>query len=112
MQTLLTRLLFVSTASAREGYISELDKLNPLGEKASILSIINRLADWLVRLAAIVVPIIIIWGAFLILTSAGQAEKVTAGKKAILYAVLGFIVVLMAKGVVAIVRETLLGVTG
>ena len=79
--------------------------INPLGKDATIMTVINSVFKYLARFAIVIAPLFIIWGAFLMLTSAGNAEKFNSGKKAILYAVIGLIVVLMARGIVAILKD-------
>jgi len=108
MYTFLVKTLLIpQTFAARDGFIEGLDEVNPLGEGASLVDIIGNIFDWLVALAAMIMPLIIIWGAFQILTSNGEAEKLKSGKSAILYSVIGFIVILMAEGIVKIVQSIL-----
>lgn len=100
----LTRHLFIQVASADIG----VNLVNPLnGATSSIPELISRFFTALVWLAAIIAPIFIIYGAFQILTSGGNAEKLGAGKKTILYTVIGFLIVLGAKGIVDIVKTAL-----
>lgn len=104
----LTELFFIPKAYASGASPSfTVTLLDPLGNNATIPSLISRLFTALVYLAAFIAPIFIIWGAFQILTSAGNAEKLGAGKKTILYTVIGFLIVLSAKGIVEIVRTAL-----
>ena len=53
--------------------------------------------------------IIVLYGAFQLLTSAGRPEQVEKGKRTILWAVIGIVVLLVAGGVTSIIRS-LLGV--
>lgn len=100
------RSFFIPIATAETtDYISNLDDVNPV--KGDLISIIGRITAFLVNFAAIVAPIIIIWGAFQILTAGGQAEKVKKGKQAILYAVIGFLIIILAKGIVAVIKSAL-----
>lgn len=52
-----------------------------------------------------VVSIMILVGAFQILTAGGSPEKVTKGRDTIFWAVVGFFVILVANGIVAVLRE-------
>lgn len=52
-----------------------------------------------------IVTIMILYGAFLILTAGGDPGRFERGKKAILYAVIGFVVVLVAGGIPTIIQE-------
>ncbi|MBI2013429.1 MAG: hypothetical protein HYS87_01225 [Candidatus Colwellbacteria bacterium] len=63
-------------------------------------------------LTAIAIPIasiMILWGAFKLLTSGGIPEKITEGKKIILYAIIGLALVLVAQGFIFVLNEVLLG---
>ncbi len=102
MLNFLTRLLVIPLAHAEDIYLP-----NPLGGDSSIVGLISRIFNGLVYIAAAIAPIFIIWGAFQMLTSGGQAEKFNSGKKAILYAVIGFLIVLMASGIVKIIQAAL-----
>lgn len=79
---------------------------DPLGG-ATIPSIITNVFDFLVQAAAVVAPILIVVGAFQMITSAGSPEKFSRGQKTILYTAIGFVVVLMARGIVAIVESVI-----
>ena len=82
---------------------------NPLGNIDTIQELINQIINGLIILAAPVVTIMTLWGGFKIMTSAGNAVKYTEGGKIILYAAVGFGILLLAKGVTAII-ELVIGV--
>jgi len=84
-----------------------LNNLDPL-KGANVLEIISGILEFLRLAAAIVLPIMVIVGAYFILFSAGTPEKVKKGRDTILYSVIGFIIILMAEGIVAIVQRILL----
>lgn len=79
---------------------------DPLGGK-DFTQIIANILTWLLRLASILVPIIIVIGAFQMLLSQGKPDSITTGKKTILYAVIGYIIILISKGIVSIVENIL-----
>jgi hypothetical protein len=54
-----------------------------------------------------IVSIMVIVGGFQILTAAGDPEKFKTGRKTILYATVGFAVILLAGGVVSIIQNIL-----
>jgi len=56
-------------------------------------------------ISAPIAIIIILYGAFQILTSAGNSEKMEAGKKTITWAVIGFALVVAAGGLAEIIRS-------
>ena len=83
---------------------------NPL-RTTSFVDLVNRLIGYLMLLASPIVAIMVIYGGFQILTAAGDPEKFKNGRQTILYAVIGFAVILLAKAIIAILKQ-LLGVEG
>ncbi len=82
---------------------------NPLGAGSTITSVIENILKWGFRFALAVVPIIVIIGAFQMLTSSGNPEKFAQGQKTILYAVIGLVVMAAATGIVSLVKTLLTG---
>lgn len=81
---------------------------NPLGQGTDIYDLLNRIAfNYLLPIAAPIAVIMIIYGAFQILTAAGDVEKVKTGRKTIIYAAVGLGIVLLSTGIVAIIKEIL-----
>ncbi len=81
---------------------------NPLGQGTDIYDLLNRIAfNYLLPIAAPIAVIMIIYGAFQILTAAGDVEKVKTGRKTIVYAAVGLGIVLLSTGIVAIIKEIL-----
>lgn len=85
-----------------------IDIPNPL-KVNSISALIDRLLTYVITIATILLPLAIIYAAYLFMTSGGDPEKVTEGRKTILYAVLGYALILISKGVAMIVAEILGG---
>jgi Type IV secretion system pilin len=89
---------------------SKTELCNPLGSKdfgilvANIMKFIRNLV------IAAVAPLMVVIGGIQILTAGGNPEQVTTGRKTILYALLGVVVVLVAEGLVSLIRD-ILGVT-
>ena len=81
---------------------------NPL-TCANFQDCLQRIIQGLIILAAPVVVVMVVVGAYQILTSAGNPEKVSGAKKTIIYAVIGFAIILLAQGLVFILRD-LIGV--
>lgn len=63
--------------------------------------------NWLSFIIAGIVGLMIIYGAILIITAGGEPEKVTQGKRYVLYAAGGFIVFLFARAIPSIARAIL-----
>src|SRR3990167_7755954 len=66
---------------------------NPL-KFGTIPAILNAVAGFLYALALAVVTVMVLWGGFQILTAAGSPERIDKGKKTLLYAVVGTVVIL------------------
>ncbi|MEK7520756.1 MAG: hypothetical protein AAB560_01630 [Patescibacteria group bacterium] len=81
---------------------------NPL-KITSIAALIDNIAGYLILIAAPIAVLMILFAAFQIMSAGGNEERVTKGKKTILYAVIGFAIILISKGITMIVQQ-LLGV--
>ena len=80
---------------------------NPL-KVGSIPDLIYTIIDWFViALGPAIAVIMIIYGGFQILTAGGDSKKFETGKQAILYAVVGYGIILVAEGVVLIIQKLL-----
>lgn len=80
---------------------------NPLSPCVAIDCVIWKIYWALIGLAAPIITIMVLIGAFQILTAAGNPEKVTKGRNTILYAAIGGAIVLLASSVSYIVRSVL-----
>jgi len=79
---------------------------NPL-KADSIVGVLKAISDFLIVIGAPLLVILVIIGGFQILTAAGNPEKINTGKKTILYASIGYAIVLSAWGIIAIIKQTL-----
>lgn len=82
--------------------------LNPFGEK-TLADIVQAILAALFTLSIPIVSIMVMVGGYQILTAAGNEERLITGRRTITYAVIGFAVILLANGVVYLIRD-LLGV--
>lgn len=80
--------------------------LNPLGT-ASFADIVQKIINALFTLSIPICSIMVLIGGYYILTSAGDEEKLKLGRKTITYAAIGFAVILLASGVVSLIRDIL-----
>ncbi len=79
---------------------------NPLScDKISCVA--QNIVSGLFYIATPIVVIMILIGAFQILTAGGSPEKVTKGRNTIFYAVVGYAVVLVAQGLVFLIQNVL-----
>lgn len=79
---------------------------NPLGN-ATLTDIINNLIDFLLTIALIICPLMIVIGGFYYVTSGGDPEKAKRGRQIITYAAIGLVIVLISKGLVAAVKTAI-----
>ena len=69
-----------------------------------LINTIYSITDWIFYILMAFVGIMIVIGAFYIITAAGAPDKVTSGRNYILYAVLGLIVAFFARAIPAMVK--------
>ena|GEM_PF-1472107 len=77
---------------------------NPI-TSGSFADLLNRIIDWILNIALVLAPLVIVYGGFIYMTAAGDTGKVTQGKNIVLYAVIGFIVALLAKSLIGIFTD-------
>jgi len=95
-------LLLISISSA-------IDIENPLSKTSDIYTLVMKILDFLIILAIPLSAILIVYSGLLYITSAGNAEKIKTAQKTLIWALIGFAIVLIAKGVPAIIQEFLSG---
>lgn len=81
---------------------------NPL-KAEGFESIINNIIDFIFKIAIVLAPLMIVVGGFMFLTSSGDLQKVSQAKKLMIWAAVGFIIVLLAKGFMSML-ESILGI--
>jgi hypothetical protein len=69
-----------------------------------LVNTIYSITDWIFYILMAFVGIMIVIGAFSIITAAGAPDKVNAGKNYILYAVIGMVVAFFARAIPAMVK--------
>jgi len=79
---------------------------NPI-EKNKIEEVIAAVVLWLYAIAFALVPMMILIGAFYILTAAGDPEKINTGKKIILWTIVGLGIVILSTGVSELIKNLL-----
>lgn len=83
---------------------------NPLGTTQTIPDLIGKIVDWLIMIASIAVfPAMIIWGAYQFLMAGSDPEKVTEGRHTITWAIVGYALLILSKGIELIIQNTLKG---
>ncbi|GEM_PF-1846134 len=84
----------------------DLEKENPL-KTTNVIDLINAILRSLTFVAIPIAVLMIIVGAFQMLSAGGDVEKFSTGKKTILYAAIGFAVFLGARMLIGISAEIL-----
>ncbi|MEK7174573.1 MAG: hypothetical protein AAB759_02855 [Patescibacteria group bacterium] len=84
---------------------------NPLGD-STFPAVVAAVSEALAQIAIPIVAVMVLYGAFQIMTAGGKPEQVSSGRKTILYAVIGYAVVLLATSVVPLLTEILGGGSG
>lgn len=71
----------------------------------SIPEVIERLTNFIFTLAFYLLPLIIVTAGIFFVTASGKVENVEKGKKLIIYGLIGFVIVLAARGLIALFRQ-------
>jgi hypothetical protein len=74
---------------------------NPI-TSTSFTDLIDKVIGWILNIALVLAPLVIVYGGFLYMTAAGDTNKISMAKNIILYAVIGFMVALLAKSLIGI----------
>jgi len=96
-------LVLISLASPVLGFTLE----NPLTGINSIQDLVQNITNFIFSLAIFVAPAMIVIGAFMFMTSAGDPEKVKKSKQLIIWTVVGLLVILFSRGLLSLIRSVL-----
>ena len=77
---------------------------NPL-EFNSLEELMNRIVNFVFIIALSVVPALYVIGGFMMVTSAGDATKFGKGMKMLLYTSIGLVIILLSRGIVALLQN-------
>ena len=80
---------------------------NPLGQNTTIYSLLNSIVGWLITLGGAIAVLMIVIGAFQMLFSGGDAERFKTGKQTILYTVIGYGIIILAKSITSLIQYML-----
>lgn len=88
-----------------------LQLVNPLGTSNLVgtNSVLSRISGFLLIVAAPICGIMVLVGGFQMMTAAGDPKKFTEGRKTLVYAAVGFVIVLFASSVVPLLKSILGG---
>jgi len=69
--------------------------------------LMNAIIDFIFNIALVVAPMIIIIAGFYFVTAAGDIDKIQRAKDMIWWTVIGFIIILLAKGLIHVLEEVI-----
>lgn len=106
----ITLLVFADDITATDDITTTFVIENPLGSSTSdIYSLTDKFTNILIHLATVITPIIIVYAGFLYITAMGNEKKVETAQKILVWALLGFALVLIATGIPNLIKEFLIG---
>ena len=79
---------------------------NPI-TATSVQAVISAIGIWLYAIAFALVPIMILIGAFYLLTAAGDPEKINTGRKIITWTIVGLAIVIISTGISELIKNLL-----
>lgn len=81
--------------------------INPISSSGGnqLIDIVTRVVNALLLIAGIIAVIYLIYGGILYITAGGDAEKATKGRTAVINAVIGVIIILLALVILAYVKN-------
>ena len=82
---------------------------NPLGDISTISDLLFNVIGFLIVLSIPISMILVVYAGFLYITSAGNEDKIKMAQKTLVWALVGFAIVLIARGVPAVIQEILSG---
>jgi len=85
---------------------TEIGIINPLGEGTTITSFFLDLIRILLIFAIPIIVFFIIYAGFLMVTANGKPEQISKGKTALLYAVIGGLLILGANLILTVIQGT------
>jgi len=83
---------------------------NPLAAD-TFEEVLDRLINFIFWVGITVAPVMLIIAGFMLVTALGDPKRVETAKKMILYTLIGLAIVILAKGLIAVLKS-ILGVTG
>ena len=79
---------------------------NPISSK-TLPQLLENVLNFLFGIAIVILPIIILYGGILLLTAAGDPAKISQSRTILLWAVVAFAIILLARGLPTVLRNLL-----
>ncbi len=87
-------------------FIQGVEIENPI-EADDIRELVEGISKWIYWIALTLAPLMIIIGAFYLITASGDPDRVNTGKKIITWTIIGIAIVLLSTGIMSIIKEIL-----
>lgn len=78
--------------------------VNPL-KYSTLQDLVNAIIDFIYTISLALVPIMIIIGAYYFVTAGGDAKQIQTGKDIVFWTCVGFVVILLAKGLIKLLQD-------
>jgi hypothetical protein len=79
---------------------------NPI-EYNTLVELIEAFTNFIFVIAMVAAPLVFLIGGFVFLTSGGDSSRIKQGKDIMIYAALGFAIILSVKGLVELIKQAL-----
>ena len=79
----------------------------PVSSHTEVKQLVDKVSNEILYLALIIAPLLILLGAFYMLTAAGEPARSTKGKTIITWALIGLAVILAAKAFISIITSVI-----
>ena len=79
---------------------------NPISS-ATLPELLKNVLNFLFSLSIVILPIIILYGGFLMLTAGGDPTKISQSRTILLWAIVAFAIILLARGLPEVIRTLL-----
>lgn len=80
------------------------DKLESPIEHKNFGDLIDAIIKFIFNIALALAPLLIVIGGFYFVTAAGDPSKIETGKRIILYTLIGFLIILISRGLVEVIK--------
>ncbi len=77
----------------------------PIGRDATVQSVLDNATNFLFRISFPIATLMLIIGAFYLVTASGNENYVKKGRDILLYTVVGLFVIILARGVVTYIQK-------
>jgi hypothetical protein len=79
---------------------------NPIGAN-SFTELLERIVNWLINIGGVIAVAMVIYGALQMILAAGKPENFKKGKQTVMYAVIGYAIILIGWGITKIIQSIL-----